>query len=315
MNGHPAEVLPEVPSLSKLYLTAAGTAAKSRLLGGTGPSLLPAAGHVVHGVRADVAKLTEYQHLLSESARDVLPSGYLHALAFPVAMSVMVRPDFPLPLLGMVHLRNQVEHFSPVLYTTPLTITAWARGLQGHRAGTQVEIVAEVRPDGGGEVLWRGRSSYLAKGVFLPGLDHPQPSGRPQPSSHPQPSGPRESFDPPVPTGIWTLGVDTGRAYAAVSGDFNPIHLSVLSAKVLGMRRSLAHGMYLAARILHDVGSPKPDAFGWDIVFEAPVFLPARVAVTIADTSGDDGAWSGSAFTGWNQRTGRRHFHGTMAAL
>lgn len=47
----------------------------------------------------------------------------------------------------------------------------------------------------------------------------------------------------PNPTALWQLGVDTGRAYASVSGDFNPIHLSVLSAKALGMRRSIAHGM------------------------------------------------------------------------
>jgi acyl dehydratase len=64
-------------------------------------------------------------------------------------------------------------------------------------------------------------------------------------------------FKAPDPTALWQLGVDTGRAYAAVSGDFNPIHLSVLSAKALGMRRSIAHGMYLASRALADVGAVK----------------------------------------------------------
>ena len=76
--------------------------------------------------------------------------------------------------------------------------------------------------------------------------------------------------------------MDTGRAYAAVSGDFNPIHLSVLSAKALGMRRSIAHGMYLASRALADVGAAKGEAFRWDVAFEAPVFLPARVALDIS---------------------------------
>ena len=44
----------------------------------------------------------------------------------------------------------------------------------------------------------------------------------------------RRRFSVPDPTALWQLGVDTGRAYAAVSGDFNPIHLSVLTAKALG---------------------------------------------------------------------------------
>ena len=137
-------------------------------------------------------------------------------------------------------------------------------------------------------------STYLAKGVFLPGIDKPgratvpgraSGSGLPAaelPATEPPATVPCRDFSPPDPTALWQLGVDTGRAYAAVSGDFNPIHLSVLTAKALGLRRSLAHGMYLASRALADVGSPQPDAFAWDVAFEAPVFLPAPVALDIA---------------------------------
>ncbi|MDQ6741248.1 MAG: hypothetical protein M3021_13040 [Actinomycetota bacterium] len=303
-----ANVLAGMPSLSKLYVNAAATAAKSRVLGLNSPMTLPADCNEVRGVLADLAKMTEYQHLLGKAARDVMPSGFIHALAFPVAMSVMVREEFPLPLLGMIHLKNRVQHLAPVLFTQPVTIRSWARNLTSHRAGTQVELVVEVRAQGSPELLWRGVSTYLAKGIFLPGVDKPAVAGTGPDAAH-------GSFTPPDPTGLWHLGVDTGRAYAAVSGDFNPIHLSVLSAKALGMRRSLAHGMYLAARVLADVGSPKPDAFSWEIAFDAPVFLPAAVAVHIADTQTDDGVWVSSQFVGWNARTGRKHFSGTAAVL
>ena len=230
-----ATLLTEMPSLSKLYVNAAASAAKSRLLRIAPVVALPSRAVEVRGVRADLAKVTEFAHLMGEPARDVLPSGYLHALAFPVGMSVMVQDDFPLPLLGMIHLRNQVEHFLPVLFTDELCLRAWARDLTGHRSGTQVQIVAEIHNADGTELLWRGVSTYLAKGVFLPGLDKPIAAAQ------------RIDFAPPTPTAQWKLGVDTGRAYAAVSGDFNPIHLSVLSAKALGMRRSIAHGMYAAS--------------------------------------------------------------------
>lgn len=295
-------LLTEMPSLSKLYVNAAATAAKGRLLRSEPVLALPARAVEVRGVRADLAKVTEFSHLMGEAARDVLPSGYLHALIFPVAMTVMVQEDFPLPLLGMIHLRNHVEHMAPVLFTEELSVRAWARDLTGHRSGTQVQIVAEIHNANGTELLWRGVSTYLAKGVFLPGLDKPTTVAI------------RENFIPPAPTAQWRLGVDTGRAYAAVSGDFNPIHLSVLSAKALGLRRSIAHGMYAAARVLATVPQSKPESFSWDISFDSPMFLPATVSLEVIDNRSDDGVWRSSAFTGWDARTARRYFSGSVSA-
>jgi acyl dehydratase len=39
------------------------------------------------------------------------------------------------------------------------------------------------------------------------------------------------------------LPAGLSRQYARVSGDYNPIHLSSLSAKVFGFRSVVAHGM------------------------------------------------------------------------
>ncbi|WP_411376381.1 MaoC family dehydratase [Arthrobacter sp. MPF02] len=296
-------ILGDMPSLSKLYVNAAAQAARRRLLGAQDSAVLPAANHEVRGVTVDVANLTAYQHLLGETASDVLPAGFLHALAFPVAMSVMNRDDFPLPLLGMIHLRNSVEQRSPVLFSDALDITAGVQNLRGHRAGTQVDVVAEIRLAGKDDLTWRGISTYLAKGVFLPGIDKPSAGSA------------KAEFVAPDPTAVWQLGVDAGRAYAAVSGDFNPIHLSVLSARALGLRSSIAHGMYLASRALADVGSVRGDSFMWDVEFDAPVFLPCRVALGISSEEGSSGAWELSRFVAWNPRSGRRHFSGTVAAL
>ncbi|KIS27061.1 dehydratase [Arthrobacter sp. SPG23] len=303
MTGAQPVILGDMPSLSKLYVNAAATAARRRVLGTDAGISLPPCGHEVRGVLAEVGNLTAFQHLVGETASDVLPAGFIHALAFPVAMSVMNRDDFPLPLLGMVHLKNTVEQHGTILFTEALDITSWAENLRGHRAGTQVDIVAQVRRTGESEVLWKGTSTYLAKGVFLPGID--KPSAPPAPTT----------FSAPDPTALWQLGVDTGRAYAAVSGDFNPIHLSVLSARALGMRRSIAHGMYLASRALADVGAVKGDSFRWDVAFEGPVFLPARVALDISSVDSLSGAWRHSDYTAWNPRSGRRHFSGSVSAL
>lgn len=296
-------ILGEMPSLSKLYVNAAAGAARRRILGSPAGAALPAVSHEVREVRADVENLTAYQHLVGETASDVLPAGFLHAMAFPVAMSVLNRDDFPLPLLGMIHLRNVVEQFIPARFTEPLDITARAEGLRAHRAGTQLDVLAEIRGSGDGAVRWRGVSTYLAKGVFLPGIDKASAEVR------------AGDFKAPDPTAVWQLGVDTGRAYAAVSGDFNPIHLSVLSAKALGLRRSIAHGMYLASRALADVGAARGDSFRWDVSFDAPVYLPARVALEISTVQGEGDAWLKSDYVAWNRSSGRRHFSGSVSAL
>jgi acyl dehydratase len=70
---------------------------------------------------------------------------------------------------------------------------------------------------------------------------------------------------------------DVGRRYAGVSGDRNPIHLHPLSARLFGMSRPIAHGMWTKARCLAALESELPDAFAVDVRFKVPVQLPGKV--------------------------------------
>jgi acyl dehydratase len=303
--------LPASPNLGALYARAglaSGRAAVGgplrRALGGRGGAslgpALPAVEHRVHGIRPDPGALTAYQHLLGEPAGDVLPAGYVHVLAFPVAIALIVRPDFPMPPLGIVHLANRVEQRSPLRVGDELDVRAWARDLRPHRKGAQVELVTEVRragssPDAAPE--WRGVSTYLAPGVRVPGADPAQPA--------------RAEFAAPVPTGRWALDAGTGRRYAAVSGDANPIHLTPLTARALGFPRAIAHGMYTAARALADVGARRGDAYTWDVEFAAPVLLPSSPAVRVGPGADEDG-WS---VVVWDAKRGKLHLTAEVRPL
>src|SRR5690606_4331549 len=105
--------LPEVPTLGSLYAQALGRMAQT-VMTTRQPTTLPAVRYTVDDAAPDRDQLAEYQHLLGEPGTDVLPAGYVHVLAFPVAVAVMARADFPLPLLGMVHLANDVEQRAPL---------------------------------------------------------------------------------------------------------------------------------------------------------------------------------------------------------
>ena len=76
-------VLPEVPALGGLFARGAGLSLARRVR--SGPTVLPDVEYVVRGVQASSEHVTEYQHLLGESASDALPAGFVHVLAFPVA--------------------------------------------------------------------------------------------------------------------------------------------------------------------------------------------------------------------------------------
>ncbi|MDN5693046.1 MAG: hypothetical protein L0G62_04500, partial [Micrococcaceae bacterium] len=114
-------------------------------------------------------------------------------------------------------------------------------------------------------------------------------------------------FTAPARTAEWRLGAGAGRRYADVSGDWNPIHLTGVSARLFGMKGAIAHGMLLAARMLQG-REPAAGGFRWEIEFDAPVVLPGTVAVRYEPADGQ-----GTRVIGWDGRRGRRHFTGRIA--
>ena len=266
-----ASVPPLGASLRRGVVGSAVAAARRQHLAGPLPGVRLAA----RGLTADPVRLTDYQHLVGAVAADVLPAGFVHVLAFPVTTALMVRDDFPLPLLGMVHLANTVTQRRPVRLGEVVDVTAHAERLAAHHRGVSVDLVAEASV--AGELVWKGVSTYLAKGYRMPGGERVERAERPE-------------WHAPSPTGVWRLPADLGRRYAAVSGDHNPIHTSTPAAKAFGFPRTIAHGMYTAARALTEIGAG--DAFTWTAEFFAPVTLPGTASVRVA--RGDAGtldAW------------------------
>jgi hypothetical protein len=163
-------------------------------------------------------------------------------------------------VIGLVHVRNRIEQVAPIRADETLGMRVRTEDLRPHDRGTQFDIVAEAGV--GGEVRWRSRNTYL----------HREGGG----SSDKSRDGERP--EPPRADALWKLPGDTGRRYAAVSGDRNPIHLRKLSARLFGMPRPIAHGMWLKARCLAALEGHLPDAYEVDVSFKLPVFIPGKVS-------------------------------------
>jgi len=73
---------------------------------------------------------------------------------------------------------------------------------------------------------------------------------------------------------VVVLPADLGRAYAAVSGDTNPIHLYAVTSRAFGFPRPIIQGMWTQARVLAALAGrlgPTYTAIG---TFTKPILLP-----------------------------------------
>lgn len=247
------------PALGPLFARAAVT---QRGRGGDLPS------HGLHraGVSVDRDHLLDYQHLCRFAGGDVLPHTYPHVLGFPLQVALMADRSFPLPLPGLVHLENRVTVHRLLTAEDRLDVTVHAADLRPHAKGTLVDLVTEVDVDG--ERVWDGRSTYLRMGRG----DANAVAGQQAPT-----------FPTGAPAGLLRLPEGLGRAYAAVSGDVNPIHLHALSAKAMGFPRAIAHGMWTAARTLATLGPVASGPSTSTVWFRKPVLLPSTVELVVDD--------------------------------
>jgi acyl dehydratase len=272
------------PRLGPLYLKAAIGSIGARA------ATLPDAEPARHGVSVDRGHLAQYARVCGFAVDDALPATYPHVLAFPLQVALMADRAFPLPLPGLVHIRNTITVHRRIDAAERLDVRVHADRFVAHPKGAQVDLVARV--DAGGEPVWHGCSTYLARGATAPEHGDPPPA---------QPGGVPDG----TPAATWRVAAGIGRRYAGVSGDVNPIHLHPLAARVFGFPRAIAHGMWTAARALSALQGRLPPALTYEVAFGKPLLLPSSVELRIRAA---DGGWDLDV----RSRSGRHHLDGSV---
>jgi len=244
--------LEESPSMALLLAKALFKTGHFKL----GDSLPPLTAHW-DNLSIDSSHLHIYNQICGFDS-DQLPATYLWVRAFPLIMSMLVSKQFPLKAMGQVHLRNQITVHSPLDRNKKFSISAAVDHSELSSKGLEWSMQISVMTDS--RIVWSSRSTFLYRcktGIERTSTPINEVQGKPE---------------------SWVLDSDLGRRYAPISGDYNPIHLGALSAKIFGFKQAIAHGMWSKARCLAAMDSLIPEAgYSVDVNFLKPVFLPSKV--------------------------------------
>ena len=233
--------------------------------------------HVEHlrseerGIVADLKHLKAYQNLFDLPLNDDLPIVYPHLISFPHHLKILSHKDFPFPMMGLIHVSNTIVQMQPLRCTEPMDLVCEARNLREAASGLRFDLLSSIHTDG--ELRWKSISTF-------------QHMKRTQ--NVPPPKA--IEMTPPSPehygqlVSSWDVGSSTIRQYARCARDYNPIHLFDFAARSFGLKQSLAHGMYIKSRMIHELNIATDKDLCLHATFKKPAYLPLRASLRIRNT-------------------------------
>ncbi len=230
--------------------------------------VLPLVEYVVDSFKVDQKHLKAYNEVCGFKNNGYIPAIYLTVLSQSLQMHMMTSEAFPFPILGLVHIRNQVKQYRKVGVNETLTLSCKFGELQPHDKGVQFDFITTVKV--GNEVVVEALTTYLSR----------------QKTDAKAAAKSAESKAPDYKLNTeWKISENTGRRYAMTSGDFNLIHIHAVTAKAFGFKQAIAHGMWSKAKALANLSLP--DAYEADVWFKLPMYLPSKVEFLTAQAAND----------------------------
>lgn len=160
-----------------------------------------------------------------------IPLTYHYLAVQRAHLATMLGGGFPFRIAGMVHVSNMLEELMPLRGNEPYMLhTDIVIEPPADNGARYCACVTEARQHG--ETVFRCSSRYLAvRGAQRRRVAKP------------------DCAEPAyIQIGAWRVASDDGRRYAALSGDWNPIHLWHWLARLMGLQRAIIHGMHSLAK-------------------------------------------------------------------
>jgi hypothetical protein len=215
-----------------------------------------------------------YQHMMQWNSSFTHPC-YLQMITLPMQLKLLSLPESPVTPMGLVHIHNRIVQKPELEQGQPFNLKVKFGEVFAHKKGLAVEVV--VTASQANQVVYEATSTYLKRlnkkhAVAFADTPHHLPYLRPSANLFR-----RELSDVHFPR---LMGFD----YAYTSGDFNPIHISAITARLFGFKRAIIHGMASLAltlgveeTALKFKKSDLPIEVACD--FLKPVFIPATATI------------------------------------
>jgi acyl dehydratase len=239
---------------------------------------IPRIEAVLTGFKVDRAQLGRYRQICADRGTEFLPIAFPHVMASPVHLALLTADEFPLNPMGIVHMRNLIVQKRPLRADESGDLHVSIEGGGEALRGQELILRTQVQVDG--EAVWTETSTLLVRKIRQKGF---RPDSAAAEAFRLPQREPGREFNFSVLAG-------TGRRYARVSGDFNPIHLADIWARLYGFKSAVAHGMWSLARC---AAALEPEALyrpcALDVAFKLPISFPAEVAFESWSSSGSHG--------------------------
>lgn len=226
------------------------------------------------GVRIDPVRLERFRKVC-ESPKEGLavPLAYPECLFLGTMAEAVLSDAFPLSPFGLIHIRQRIAMLRPIDPGTTLDLTCMLQEIRETERGFEVDF--GLRANVENIEVWNGTTTVLSRNKqSRSGSRRSHEKSMSWISEEEQ----VKSFSVRVPE-------DTGRRYARASGDWNPHHLYPATARPLGYRRAIAHGMWTLARTLALIETVQPFAppVEAEASFKRPIFLPSEIEIRLKD--------------------------------
>jgi hypothetical protein len=234
----------------------------------------------------DAAHLARYCAALGfdgSAGSGAVPLTYWYLPVQRAHMATMLSDDFPYRLAGMVHVENALVGHGVAppngLHNAQIVLTTRIDILPPSASGA-VYCALATEGSANGVPVFTCTSKYLAV--------RGRRSGKVKPVMPPAPAQQGSVID------SWTLAPSSGRAYARVSGDWNPIHLTRWSARLMGLPAPIIHGMHSVARTCAalEAAAARPVS-AISVRFTAPVTLGSTAVLRTGSEPGRYALWCG----------------------
>ncbi len=258
-----------------------------------------------YGVKIDPGRLALFRNVCEcpDNGLEV-PPVYPECLCLGLMAEAVLSDAFPFSPFGLIHVGQHITLFHPISPIAILDLSCRLTEIRETNRGFEVDLVLDVKADG--REAWKGVTTLLSRNKRARSRRERNPDLK-WPATWISEGEPFRSIQIRVPE-------NTGRRYAFASGDWNPHHLYPFTARLLGYRRAIAHGMWTFSRTLSAIEAQHPFIFPVEMnaSFKRPILLPSEIELRLLEEPLKESNGRAVRFEVRNIHSGELHMTGSM---